>query len=309
MVGFNFQTPNKIEAILAILNIFFIMFIMVFSGMALSSVVTALAVAPLEGMLATVRMIAKEVFKLSDATDEGEEEEYDIDSSSEMKLLEKVVQKLAIIAHLQMGSGPEVQEDMEDEDIGILNMMEGKNLVEEKVKQDRRSMAAPRKKAQVAQLKLDDFGVSQDVINGFAFNAITLNKNQRITLAIFDIAHFHPQGEGYIQGAEDEAMLARFVQNAEKDYLPNPFHNFSHAVDVLHNVSKMMRLVISEDFLNELEQYSLLIASVGHDIGHPGVNNAFLSEVGHELALQYNDRAPLENALCQIVRAHHCERN
>ena len=37
------------------------------------------------------------------------------------------------------------------------------------------------------------------------------------------------------------------------------------------------------------------MAALGHDIGHPGVNNGFLSEVGHELAMQYNDRSPLEN--------------
>merc|ERR1719491_1194940 len=116
--------------------------------MALSSVVTALAVAPLESMLATVRQIASTVFRYSagNKDEDDEEEEYDIDSSSEMKLLEKVVHKLAIIADLQMGSTKQITEDMESEDIGILNMMEGKNIVDEKKKQDRRSMAPARKK-------------------------------------------------------------------------------------------------------------------------------------------------------------------
>merc|ERR1712187_594751 len=50
--------------------------------------------------------------------------------------------------------------------------------------------------------------------------------------------------------------------------------------------------------LMELDQFSLLIAAISHDLGHPGVNNGFLSEVGHELALQYNDRSPLENMHC-----------
>jgi len=60
----------------------------------------------------------------------------------------------------------------------------------------------------------------------------------------------------------------------------------------------MMRLIASENFLNELEQFALLVASTAHDLGHPGVNNGFLSEVGHELAMQYNDRSPLENMHC-----------
>merc|ERR1719461_2117029 len=59
-----------------------------------------------------------------------------------------------------------------------------------------------------------------------------------------------------------------------------------------------MNLMNSEGFLSELEQHSLLIAGIAHDLGHPGVNNGFLSEVGHELALQYNDRSPLENMHC-----------
>merc|ERR1712012_458731 len=46
------------------------------------------------------------------------------------------------------------------------------------------------------------------------------------------------------------------------------------------------------------EQFSLLIAAVAHDLGHPGLNNGFLVEVGHELAIQYNDISPLENMHC-----------
>merc|ERR1740130_1667000 len=56
-----------------------------------------------------------------------------------------------------------------------------------------------------------------------------------------------------------------------------------------------MRMMKSENFLTELEQFSLLVGAIGHDIGHPGVNNPFLLEVGDELAIQYNDLSPLEN--------------
>merc|ERR1719491_981903 len=135
-VGFNMHQPEQVEKGLAILNIFFIIGIMIFSGLALSNVVTELAVRPLERMLKTVRQIAEQVFKFSKemmAEDEqGEGEEFDINTSTEMKLLEKVVAKLAIIADLQSGQhGPEIEEDMGDEDIGILNMMQGKDVVQE----------------------------------------------------------------------------------------------------------------------------------------------------------------------------------
>jgi len=122
-----------------------------------------------------------------------------------------------------------------------------------------------------------------------------LSKSQRISLSMFMITSFH---NGDFIRAEDEGTLLRFLQAAEREYLPNPFHNFAHAIDVCHAVVRQMRLLRSENFLTDLEQFSLLIAAVGHDLAHPGVNNNFLLEVGHELAIQYNDRSPLENMHC-----------
>merc|ERR1711959_729724 len=63
-------------------------------------------------------------------------------------------------------------------------------------------------------------------------------------------------------------------------------------------VFRIMRLIVSEAFLTELEQFAILIAAIGHDLGHPGFSNGFLTETSHELALKYNDRSPLENMHC-----------
>jgi len=301
MVAYNMEQPVQIEGIFAMLTIMFIMFLMVFSGLVLSSVVNDLAVAPLERMLDTVKDIASRVFKFAADTShaDDEEEEYDIDSSSEMKLLEKVVQKLATIAQLQTTHDMEATEDMQEEDIGILNMMQGKNMVEEKMKQDRRSimpvMNLGRRKAFSPAVKYEDFGMTQEVCNSWSYNMLNLSKQQRINVAIFDISRFHENAEGFVNSEMEMQTLQRFVTAVEKEYLANQFHNFSHACDVLHSVTRMMRIIQSDSFLVELEQFALLIAAIAHDLGHPGVNNGFLSEVGHEHALQYNDRSPLEN--------------
>jgi len=59
-------------------------------------------------------------------------------------------------------------------------------------------------------------------------------------------------------------------------------------------------LVISNAhcFLSGLEQFALLVSAIAHDVAHPGFNNKFLVDTGHELALQYNDISPLENMHC-----------
>jgi len=44
--------------------------------------------------------------------------------------------------------------------------------------------------------------------------------------------------------------------------------------------------------------YSLLIAAVGHDVGHLSVNNVYLVKSKHHLAITYNDASPLENMHC-----------
>jgi len=191
-------------------------------------------------------------------------------------------------------------DDMRDEDIGILSMMVGKNLVDEQkaVAQARKSCATVRKKAIVPSMRLEDFGVSQETFQSWHFNAITLTKTQRISLACITMSSMHDLDSAITIGNAQPASFKNFVTAVEKEYLPVPFHSFAHAIDVLHGVSRLINLLNAETYLTDLEQYVLLVAAIAHDLGHPGVNNGFLSEVGHELALQYNDRSPLENMHC-----------
>jgi len=300
MVAFNLHNPYMLKSGLGIVTIVFILFIMIFSSLALSSVVTELAVRPLERMLSTVRQIASTVFKFSAEVCDVDEEEADIDISNEMKLLERVVQKLAIVADLQTAKHPQATADMRDEDIGILSMMQGKNVADEQkaLAQARRSINAPRKKATAPSVHLEDFGVPHSTYESWSFNSLSLSQAQRSSLAVFAISRFRESAESFSSSQSEVQTLQRFVAAVENEYLPVPFHNFGHAVDCLHGVSRLMPLMCAEAFLSELEQYVLLIAALAHDLGHPGVNNGFLSEVGHELALQYNDRSPLENMHC-----------
>lgn len=44
------------------------------------------------------------------------------------------------------------------------------------------------------------------------------------------------------------------------------------------------------DYFAYHETFAVLVAGLGHDLGHPGVNGRFLIETKHPLAMTYNDR-------------------
>ncbi|KAI9277574.1 hypothetical protein BY458DRAFT_432996 [Sporodiniella umbellata] len=66
----------------------------------------------------------------------------------------------------------------------------------------------------------------------------------------------------------------------------NPYHNFSHAVDVLQCIYYFLCQIGLLPYLESrpkpcgcilrsMDIFALLIAAIGHDTGHPGVNNTF----------------------------------
>ncbi|KAG0042687.1 3',5'-cyclic-nucleotide phosphodiesterase [Gryganskiella cystojenkinii] len=63
-----------------------------------------------------------------------------------------------------------------------------------------------------------------------------------------------------------------------------------------------------QDFLRAEDIFALVVASIGHDVGHPGVNNMFLINAHTPLAQVYNDRSVLESfhsmALFQVMKKH-----
>lgn len=322
MLAFNMHQVLVTDAWLSMAVMLFIILIMVFSGNALSRVVNDLAVRPLERMLATVRLIASTVFNISVESTEQEhdEDEIDVNNSNEMKLLEKVVAKLAIVADLQTGAGRIVAtEDMLHEDCAVIEMMAGEShRACDRVSGDMamvaklKSHASRARKCSIETYEhgkavelqfegvkqpedvYEECGVSREVYQSLAFNALNLTKAQLPVLSLFAITAFQDQEGEFV----DDTVLREFIAAVEKEYMPNPFHNFSHAVDVLKGVSQMLPATHTDFFVSDHQRFSLLVAALAHDLGHPGVNNGFLTEVAHELAIQYNDQSPLENMHC-----------
>ncbi len=88
----------------------------------------------------------------------------------------------------------------------------------------------------------------------------------------------------------------------EKEYTTQPYHNSVHGTDVLHAMSY---LALENNFLRTKltmnEVFAAIIGAVGHDVDHPGVNNAFLIKTRHKYALMYSDTSVNENHHCAVV--------
>ncbi|KAK9721183.1 3',5'-cyclic-nucleotide phosphodiesterase [Basidiobolus ranarum] len=110
-------------------------------------------------------------------------------------------------------------------------------------------------------------------------------------------------------------MLHRFILTVRISYNDlNPYHNFYHAVDVLQASYYTLRKLgligknpsypahsptggkrCLQEFMRPNDVFALIVASLAHDLGHPGVNNAYMINAHTPLALLYNDQAVLEN--------------
>ncbi|CAE7895954.1 dnc, partial [Symbiodinium sp. KB8] len=93
----------------------------------------------------------------------------------------------------------------------------------------------------------------------------------------------------------DGDQLAAWLGAVEEHYHTNPYHNATHVADVTQTTHYILTTGSLSTWLTPLQQYALLLAAVAHDVGHPGVNNGYLVNTAHPLAVTYNDSSPLEN--------------
>eukprot|EP00914_Ancora_sagittata_P025201 GHVO01050190.1.p1 GENE.GHVO01050190.1~~GHVO01050190.1.p1 ORF type:complete len:829 (-),score=91.34 GHVO01050190.1:209-2494(-) len=88
--------------------------------------------------------------------------------------------------------------------------------------------------------------------------------------------------------------VMNFFAQVESRYRDNPYHNKYHAAVVGHTAYILCKLFLRSE-ITTLDRLVIVIASLAHDVGHPGRNNAYLTNVSDPLALAYNDTCILEN--------------
>jgi 3'5'-cyclic nucleotide phosphodiesterase len=105
----------------------------------------------------------------------------------------------------------------------------------------------------------------------------------------------------------------------------NHYHNFRHAVDVLQAAFQILEssnLIppipspstspsptttdkfpprLPAGYVTPVEVLAICISAIGHDAGHPGVTNTFLTASRSSLSLVFNERSVLENLHCLTI--------
>ena len=145
--------------------------------------------------------------------------------------------------------------------------------------------------------------VAED-ITLWSFNVFERTEDELLVLAKQMFIHLGLLKEFQIE----EECLEKFLVCVRQNYKQNPYHNWIHAFDVTQATFCYLTQFKGLTLLTNLDVLALLVASLCHDLGHPGVNNAFMVSTDSELALLYNDQSVLENfhsaTLFQLLKAH-----
>ncbi|KAF4970122.1 hypothetical protein FZEAL_10105 [Fusarium zealandicum] len=165
------------------------------------------------------------------------------------------------------------------------------------------------------------------VIGSWRFCAHSLSDDELLVAAMnmFRHALAMPELERWRIHADQLISFLVACRAAYNNFVP--YHNFRHVVDVLQATFHFLVRIGSlspypvgaetepapekspmASLITPFEALTLLITAIGHDVGHPGVNNGFLVTLNAPLAQLYNDRSVLESFHCaaysQILRRY-----
>ncbi|KYK63283.1 3'5'-cyclic nucleotide phosphodiesterase domain-containing protein [Toxoplasma gondii TgCatPRC2] len=86
-----------------------------------------------------------------------------------------------------------------------------------------------------------------------------------------------------------------FLREVSQRYRHNPYHNEQHGAAVAHMMVFLLRACQAWHMFKPLYQTAIIVAALVHDVGHFAMNNHYVVNSGHPLAITYNDRSVLEN--------------
>jgi len=290
MASFDFSGPAKHEALIRMMIISTTVFCMVIVALSLDSVTRGLVVSPLARLLPTVRQVMaqlEEKFPALEKQDDAEEDD-------EVAKFEDMVSKITLIvtaankgnannhdtaATSEWISGISVQKKASAKMSRTLPYGAGDDMLLNDVR------------------RLQQLGVSYEEVDSWHLDVLVLEHAQATGVSawlLLDCANPYLSLQPQVVATFMDAMVQEYREE-------NPYHNWRHACDVLHGVFRGCLLNKVLEFAPRVDVFALFVAAISHDAGHPGLNNIFLVQTSHELALRYNDLSPLENMHCSTM--------
>ena len=265
--------------------------------------VDVLVVVPLEKMMNTLRKSATAMLKSMQAM-EKEDEDFeggsDIDDNElETAVLEKMVEKLArIVKHVTNDNDLVVDENVDKATASWLKDNYAASSTQKKDKKMDKLVGHEEEMAKAKQLLNAHATVDASIVNSWNFDVLKYNYEElfeynRYLLDVFGI---------FQEFSVPVNVYTNFLTELSVLYIKeNTYHNFHHACDVTQTCYRLIMVSRLNTVLTELEIFSMLVAAIAHDVGHLGVNNAFLVKTRHNLAMIHNDKSPLENMHCSLL--------
>eukprot|EP00930_Biecheleria_cincta_P028551 TRINITY_DN19925_c0_g1_i2.p1 TRINITY_DN19925_c0_g1~~TRINITY_DN19925_c0_g1_i2.p1 ORF type:complete len:913 (+),score=215.35 TRINITY_DN19925_c0_g1_i2:109-2847(+) len=129
----------------------------------------------------------------------------------------------------------------------------------------------------------------------WGFEALQLGRKTNNSALLF-------AGEkGFMDFGNDEVLgvhrdiIRTWTRKVHCRYLPNGYHNEAHAAQVAHFSYWFAMQTGWFEKADGIQKCSLLIASLGHDVGHIGRNNLYCMKASHPFSLIWNDKSSLES--------------
>jgi len=302
-ISFDMTEVEQFSSSMAIGLYATLLFIMTFTSLLQTHTVLELAVRPLQRILATASSVAEQVFesvKTIESQKGGKngnemDHEMSLEADNAVRSLERVVEKLATVAELAMKPKIDVDWDsnvIAQQEAGMYEIWGTPVTSKQPDNSNISRVIASHRRADDDK---DRFGE----IGKWSYDFLALDTDEERTKTILYIVTHNPGSSEWLAETVDNECLKNFFLEVQKDYdQKQPYHTWTHGCDVAHAVFIYYLAIKVEMFLSPLEQFSILISACAHDIGHFGINNPFLMETGHKLAILYNDQSPLENMHC-----------
>lgn len=142
--------------------------------------------------------------------------------------------------------------------------------------------------------------------NLFAFDTITLEARTNTPLLVLGTAVLDRPHSGLEDEPEEATGVwsrlnidrdrgINFLRAIDEGYIArNPYHNSTHAANVVWHANFLMQRCGLKHWLTLNEWFAAIIAAAIHDFAHPGLTNAYLVKAGAAIAVQHNDQSVLE---------------